>query len=135
MLATKTREGDFFSVGGMFAAAAFTLAGAGGQIWVGYQAGHGLDLGGAEDWLVAAMILAFCLLALYGFRALRGILNTGLGLPPAAAQATTDALLAGKDALEATGQQAHAVRLKVLAEDLPAERPAGAPPARRAALL
>lgn len=50
VLATKRKEGDHFTVGGVVAASAVTLARALGELVVLEETGRQLDLGGAEDW-------------------------------------------------------------------------------------
>jgi hypothetical protein len=46
VLATKSKVGDHFTVGGVLAASAVTLAGAFGELYVVYESGAQLDLNG-----------------------------------------------------------------------------------------
>jgi hypothetical protein len=80
--ATKSKVGDFFTVGGLLAASAVTLSGASGEIWVVYRSGQELDLGGWEDRIWIAALAAGALLALYAYRTLLATLAHGLQPPP-----------------------------------------------------
>ena len=73
LLATKSKDGDFVTVGGFLLGSTLTLAGAAGEIWVVYRSGAKLDLGGWEDRMV---ILAVAGLVLLGWYALRAVPTT-----------------------------------------------------------
>jgi hypothetical protein len=88
LLATKNREDDAFTVGGLLGASVLTLSGAVGALWVVYASGHKLDLGGWEDRLWIPLVLAAALLALYAVRTLIDTLHQGT-TEPAAAESDT----------------------------------------------
>jgi uncharacterized membrane protein len=66
---------------GLVLAAAVTLTGAYGQIWVLLQFARDLDLGGADAWAYVAAILGALLLLWYAVRGLRIVLTAGTTAP------------------------------------------------------
>lgn len=100
--ATKTKEGDFFTAGGLIVASAVTLAGAVGEIWVLFESGRTLDLAGLEDWAWAMALAAAVLLGVYGIRTLLATLRHGLN-PPQPPPAS-DTIVAAKMVVEALKQ-------------------------------
>lgn len=82
VLATKSKVGDHFTVGGVLAASAVTLGGAFGELYVLYESGAQLDLNGWEDRIAYAAFAAGLLLAFYALRALLGTLRQGVKKPP-----------------------------------------------------
>jgi hypothetical protein len=101
LFATKSKVGDFFTVGGLIVASAVTLAGAAGEIWVLYQTGRKLDLAGLEDWAWVMALVAAVLLALYGIRTLLATLRVGLKKPK---QPVSDTIVGAKMIVEALKQ-------------------------------
>jgi hypothetical protein len=99
VLATKSKVGDHFTVGGVLAASAVTLAGAFGELYVVYESGAQLDLNGWEDRIVYLAVAAGLLLAFYALRALLGTLRQGVKRPPPKPQ--SDAIAAAKMIVEA----------------------------------
>jgi hypothetical protein len=99
LLATKSKTGDFFTVGGLFAASAVTLTGAFGELWILYRSGQKLDLGGWEDRVVILASVAAVLLAIYAFRTLLAVLKHGLKKPPPGP--VSDTIVAAKMIIEA----------------------------------
>jgi hypothetical protein len=81
LFATKSKNGDFFTVGGLLIASAVTLAGAYGQTWVLYESSRDLDLGGLEDWVWIMALAAGALLAIYGARTLMATIRHGINKP------------------------------------------------------
>jgi hypothetical protein len=67
---------------GLLAAAAVTLAGAYGQVWVLLEFARELDIDGADVWAYVAAIAAAVLLFWYAVRGLRGVLTSGITPPP-----------------------------------------------------
>ena len=91
--ATKSREG-FFTVGGLLVAAATTLAGALGQIWVTYRSAEHLELGGWQHRIIVLAIVAAALLFLYASRTLPATIRQGLTKPIAPAPPSSAELAA-----------------------------------------
>ncbi len=81
LAASKSHQG-FFTVGGLLVAAATTLAGALGQIWVTYRSGAQLELGGWQHRIIILAIVAAALLLLYACRTLPATIRQGLTKPP-----------------------------------------------------
>ena len=135
VLATRSKTGDFFTVGGLLAASAVTLAGAFGQLWVIYRAGEALDLGGWEDKVIILAAAAAVLLAVYAVRSLSATLKQGTTPPPPdeaiPIHVVVDALKAHPEVDEKKLQTAFAERFPTLAA-APAQ---AAPRRRRSAVL
>jgi hypothetical protein len=77
----STRTGDAFTAGGLITAAAVTLAGAYGELYVVWQSGERLELGGWEHRLKYAVVAVMVLLAIYAVRTMRATLDTGTTKP------------------------------------------------------
>lgn len=103
VLATKTKEGDYFTIGGVLLASAVTLAGAFGELYVLYESGRQLDLGGWEDYIFVLALMAGILLAVYAYRALVGTLGQGLKRPKK--KPPSDAILAAEMIVQALKAQ------------------------------
>lgn len=82
LLATKSKEGDFVTSGGLLFAAAVTLSGAAGELWVVYRSGAHLDLGGWQHQIVYFAVAGFLLLAIYAVRTVRATVKQGTTPPP-----------------------------------------------------
>jgi len=90
LLATKSKRGDYFTVGGLLGASAIVLAGASGELWVLYRSGEKLDLGGWQHTIPKVLFCgALALLALYAFRTIPATLKHGLNQPRPAPQSDT----------------------------------------------
>jgi hypothetical protein len=79
LLSTKSK--GFVTVGGLLLASAFTLTGAFGELWIVYRSGSHLDLGGWQDHLVIALVVASGLLLLYAVRSILETLEVGTTPP------------------------------------------------------
>jgi hypothetical protein len=79
--ALKTGDGDHFTVFGLLAASAVTLAGAVGELWIMFRTGEKLEVDGLEDKIWVPLGLAAALLILYAFRTLRATLERGITEP------------------------------------------------------
>jgi hypothetical protein len=88
-------------VGGLLAAAVVTLAGAFGELWVVYQGGEKLDLGGLDDYVWVPALLAAGLLFVYGFRTLVATLKHGINPPKPKTPAPSETIEAAKLIVEA----------------------------------
>jgi hypothetical protein len=77
VLASKTEQEEHLSVGGIVGAAAVTLAGGFGEIWVLFRAGERLDLGGWQDAAGVIAAAAALLLAWYAVRSVPAVVNNG----------------------------------------------------------
>lgn len=73
---------DLFTPYGLLIAGALTLAAAGGELWVVWKSGKNLDMGGVEDDLYVAALIAGALLAVYGILSLKATLRVGKTAPP-----------------------------------------------------
>lgn len=82
MASTRSKQGKFFTVGGLLFAAAVTLAGASGELWVVWRSGAKLDLGGWQNHIWILAVLAGILLLVYAYRSLPATIETGLEAPP-----------------------------------------------------
>jgi uncharacterized membrane protein len=101
VLASKTKDGEHISLGGLLAASTVTLAGAAGEIWVLYRAGERLDLNGMQDLAGVVGGVAILLLVWYAARSVPAVIDNGKTAPAAA---PSDVLTAGAmivDALKA----------------------------------
>jgi len=81
VLATLKRQGDVM-VCGFLGALVFTMGGAAGELWVVYESGRKLDLGGWEDKLYLPVIGAAVLLVLYTVVTGYATLEAGTTPPP-----------------------------------------------------
>jgi hypothetical protein len=81
----KSYKHQTFTVGGLLAAAAFTLAGALGQLWIAGVTIHKLDLNGLQKtgYLWTVGIFAALLILIYASRSLLDLLKRGTKPPPA----------------------------------------------------
>jgi hypothetical protein len=140
ILASKTKEGESISLGGLLAASAVTLAGGAGEIWVLFRAGERLDLNGLQDLAGVAAGVAILLLAWYAVRSIPAVIANGKRAP---APAPSDVLTAATmvvDALKAVPGAQHD-QLQAAVETAAARRPEltadqfESPQTRRAALL
>ncbi len=139
VLSSKTKD-EHLSVGGLVAAAAVTLAGGFGEIWVLFRAGEKLDLGGWQDAAGVMAGAAALLLGWYAIRSVKALIQNGLETPAAAssyALAGANILL---DAAKATPaiDTAQVQAALTAAEQLHPELAAASLPskhARKAALL
>lgn len=78
---------------GLLSGAALTVAAAGGQLWVGYQVGLKVNIGGSDGWFLGALVLGGGLLAVYTIRSLRQALIAGKRRPaPATKTAVVEAV-------------------------------------------
>jgi hypothetical protein len=100
---TRSRVGNFVTVGGLLAAAVVTLAGAVGELWALYRSGQALDLGGWQEGIVVGAALAFLLLGLYAVRSLLATITQGI--TPPEAQPPSDTILAARLIVEALKAQ------------------------------
>jgi hypothetical protein len=85
-------------------AGALTLAGAGGELWVVWKSGEKLAMGGVEDDLYVAALVAGALLALYGILSLKATLRVGKTAspdPPVPPDPPDDAIVSAMLLLEA----------------------------------
>jgi len=71
-----------FTVGGLVLATTVAVAGAFGQLWIGWKSGQALELGGAEDVIVAGFLVAVGLLIWYTIATLRATSKAGTTPPP-----------------------------------------------------
>lgn len=101
VLASKTKNDEHISLGGLLAGSAVTLAGGVGEIWVLFRAGEQLDLNGLQDLAGVAAGVAVLLLGWYALRSIPAVIENGKRAPAAA---PSDVLTAGAmmvDALRA----------------------------------
>jgi hypothetical protein len=82
----KVGEGlvQAFTVGGLLLATTVTVAGAFGQLWVGWKSGQALDLGGWENRIVFGFLAAVGLLVWYTLATVGQTLRAGTTPPPPA---------------------------------------------------
>jgi hypothetical protein len=71
-----------FTVGGLLAATTVTVAGAFGELWVGWKSGEALDLDGWENRIEIGFWIAVALLAWYALSTIRATLKAGTTPPP-----------------------------------------------------
>jgi hypothetical protein len=107
-LATRRKSDDgtrdLFTPYGLLIAGALTLAAAGGELWVVWKSGENLDMGGVEDDLYLAALVAGALLALYGILSLKATLRVGMTAspdPPVPPDPPGDAIVSAMLLLEA----------------------------------
>ncbi len=139
VLASKTKD-EHLSLGGLLAAAAVTLAGGFGEIWVLFRAGDRLDLGGWQDASAVLAAAAALLLAWYAIRSIIALICNGkepAKPPPAQTRIAATMLVdAAKQAPGVDGQQVDAA-LKAAEQRHPELAAASyeSPHRRRTALL
>jgi uncharacterized membrane protein len=81
LLTNKARNVGFVTVNGLLASSVVTLTGAFGQLWVGWRAGHQLDLDGIESWLWIPSLAAALLLLWYAVNTILALLEEGTTRP------------------------------------------------------
>ena len=145
LLATKTKDGDFVSVGGLLAACAVTLAGAYGELWVVFRSGQTLDLDGWEGKIGVVALAAAVLLTVYAIRSTRATLDVGsTPPPPPTTPPPSDTIVAARMIVEALKAQPNVdeVAITKAVEAVAAEYPPSGtspgddyPPPRRSALM
>lgn len=83
-----TKKGDedvrVFSVYGLLLATTVTVAGAFGQLWIGWKSGEALDLGGWEDWIIIGFLVAAGLLIWSTVTTVNATISDGRNAPPPA---------------------------------------------------
>ncbi len=80
---TLSRTADrHISAGGVLLASVFVVTGAGGGLYVVWDAAKALDLGGAQDFLWIALAVALALLAVYAVRTALATLDDGRSTTP-----------------------------------------------------
>jgi hypothetical protein len=83
-----TRKGDedvrVFSVGGLLLATTVTVAGAFGQLWIGWRSGAALDLGGLEHGIIVGFLAAVLLLIWSTYTTVTATISDGRRAPPPA---------------------------------------------------
>jgi hypothetical protein len=84
--------GQPYTVGGLLLATTVTVAGAFGQLFVGWQSARTLDLGGAEDLAVFGFAAAVALLAWYTLATVGSTISAGTTEPPSPAPSGVEEL-------------------------------------------
>jgi uncharacterized membrane protein len=134
LLSSKSKE-NFVTVGGFLIAAAVTLAGATGELWVVYRSGRKLDLGHYWGFGIAGLAAAgFALVALYAVRAIPATIKHGTKAPHPPPP-PSDTLVAAHLIVRALRAEENLEHLRP-EEDAVPERPAASyPRIRRSGLL
>jgi uncharacterized membrane protein len=81
LAASRSEAKSYIPAWGLTLAAAVTLAGATGELWVLWESARSLDLDGHETWVGIAAIVAWLLLVWYAIRSIRGLLTLGTTPP------------------------------------------------------
>jgi len=79
---------------GLWLATTVGAAGAAGQLWIGAKTGRALDLGGAQDWIGPATVLAGMLLVWYTLATFHATLKAGTTRPTPPGPSDMDRLVA-----------------------------------------
>ena len=128
-----------YTVGGLHAAMTVTVAGALGQLWIGWKSAQALELGGVEDWITAGFWFAVALLAWYTLATSRATLTAGTTAPKPKPSELAQLIALVKEALKKNTKVPVEV-IPFVVEDVRGVLPAAVPatagsPRRRAAML